>query len=174
VILLVPAYSVGPFDTTRHSFGFGPRLSALSWDIICSMRMLLLLSVLALSTSVWARGTSAKDVIGSWEGDSKCTVPDSPCHDEHVLLQITADKTDPWQLKLDAYKIVDGSPDFMGTLTCKFHGSVSAMSCTGNTSQQDDWEFRIAGDTMTGRLTIGGGKTLYRRITLHKSSAVGK
>ncbi len=140
--------------------------------MICNMRTLAIgMVIVALSIAAWGRGTSVKEVIGAWEGESKCTVPDSPCHDEHVLIQIAADKNDPWQLKLDAYKIVEGAPDFMGTLTCRFRGSVSAMSCTGNTSKQDDWEFQISGDSMTGRLTIDSGKTLYRRLTLHKSSA---
>ncbi len=125
---------------------------------------------MALAMPGWGKGISAKDVIGSWEGESKCTVPDSPCHDEHVLFQVGPDKNDPWQLKLDAYKIVDGAPDFMGTLVCRFHSGVSAMSCTGNTSQQDDWEFQIAGETMTGRLTVGNEKTVYRRLALHKAT----
>jgi hypothetical protein len=134
------------------------------------MRTLIGVIFVALSIAAWAKGTSVKDVIGSWEGESKCMIADSPCHDEHVLFQIATDRTDPWQLKLDAYKIVDGAPDFMGTLVCRFHSGVSTMSCTGNTSQQDDWEFQIAGDTMSGRLTIDGGKTLYRRLNLHKAN----
>jgi len=47
------------------------------------------------------------------------------------------------------------------------------MSCTGNTSQQDDWEFQITGDTMTGRLTVGSEKTVYRRLALHKTTDKG-
>jgi hypothetical protein len=129
------------------------------------------LILILISVPCFAKGTSAKDVIGAWEGDSKCMVADSPCHDEHVLFQIREDKSDPYQLQLDAYKVVEAAPDFMGTLTCKLHGGVSAMSCTGNTSQQDDWEFQISGDTMSGRMTIGSERTLYRRIILHKAAA---
>lgn len=138
------------------------------------MRIVWGLFVIALSVPAWGRGTPVKDVLGSWEGESKCTVSNSPCHDEHVLVQIAQDRNDPFQLKMDAYKIVDGAPDFMGTLICKFHGAVSAMSCTGNTSQQDDWEFQITGDTMNGRLTIGSKKTLYRRLMLHKAEKAAK
>ena len=53
---------------------------------------------------------SVKTVLGSWEGESKCTVPNSPCHDEQVLYQIAQDKRDPWQLSVDGYKIIDGAP----------------------------------------------------------------
>lgn len=142
--------------------------------MIGTMRILLWVGLIAVSQTLWARGLSTKDVIGSWEGESKCMVPDSPCHDEHVLFQITSDRADPFLLKLDAYKVVDGNPDFMGTLACTLHSSVSAMSCTGDTSEKDDWEFQITGDSMSGRLTVGATRTLYRRLLLHKSAATAK
>lgn len=121
--------------------------------------------------SLSASGQSAKQlaaVLGSWEGESKCMVADSPCHDEQVLYQITTDRKDPDHLNLDEYKIVDGSPDFIGTLECRYHAKQSALSCTGNTSRQDDWEFHVFGESMSGTLKIEGGK-LYRRIALHKA-----
>jgi len=111
---------------------------------------------------------SDKVVLGSWEGDSKCTVPSSPCHDEHVLYQIAEDKKDSFQLNMDGYKVVDGSPEFMGTLTCRFDSKTVALSCTSSNRNKDDWEFHVIGDTMTGRLTIDDGKTLYRRISLRR------
>jgi hypothetical protein len=108
-----------------------------------------------------------KDVIGSWEGDSKCTVPSSPCRDEHILVQVSDDKKDPFQLKLDAYKIINGAPDFMGTLSCRYESKSGVLSCTSSNRDKDDWEFQVTGDSMTGRLLVD--KTLYRRITLHKT-----
>lgn len=112
---------------------------------------------------------SDKAVLGSWEGESKCMVPNSPCHDEHVLLQVSQDKKDPFQLNLDAYKIIDGTPDFMGTLTCHYESKAGALSCTSSNKDNDDWEFHVMGDSMAGRLLMDGGKTLYRRMTLHRS-----
>ena len=128
----------------------------------------------AQATSIhWVRWSdfvpaSDKAVLGSWEGDSNCTVPDSPCHDEHVLYQIAVDKKDPFQLNLDGYKVVEGAPEFMGTLACRFESKTAALSCTSSTKDKDDWEFRVVGDTMSGRLMIDQGKTLYRRITLRR------
>jgi len=113
-----------------------------------------------------AAGTAT--VIGTWDGESKCTVPDSPCHDEHALYRITADKKNPAQLNIDGYKVVDGSPQFMGALLCQYDANQAALSCTGNTGKQDDWEFQVSGDSMTGTLTIGAEKKLYRRITIRK------
>ena len=110
-------------------------------------------------------------VIGSWEGESKCTVPNSPCHDEHALYRIAANKKNPAQLNIDGYKIVDGSPQFMGALTGQYLGSQGQMSCTANTGKQDDWEFHVTDDTMTGTLTIGAEKTLCRRIIVRQIKA---
>ena len=110
----------------------------------------------------------AAALIGSWEGQSKCTVSDSPCHDEHALYRITANKKNPAQLDIDGYKIVDGSPQFMGALLCQYYAEKATLSCTANSGKQDDWEFLVSGDIMTGRLTVGAEKTLYRRITVRK------
>jgi hypothetical protein len=127
--------------------------------------------VIALLACVWVLPAWASDkaVLGSWEGESKCTVPNSPCHDEHVLIQVAEDKKDSFQLNMDAYKIIDGAPEFMGTLTCHYESKASALSCTSSTKDKDDWEFHAMGDSMTGRLLVDGGKTLYRRMTLRKT-----
>jgi hypothetical protein len=85
-----------------------------------------------------------------------------------VLYQISTNRKDPDHLNLDAYKIVDGAPDFMGTLACQYRPKQSSLSCTADTSKQDDWEFHIFGDAMAGTLKIEGGK-LYRVIKLRKA-----
>lgn len=131
------------------------------------MRVPLTIIVFCCVTAL-AAPASDKAVIGSWEGDSKCTVPSSPCHDEHVLIQISEDKKDPFQLNADAYKMIEGSPEFMGTLACHYESKVGALSCTSSNREKDDWEFHVMGDTMAGRLVVDG-KTLYRRLTLHRS-----
>lgn len=124
--------------------------------------------LLLVCTTASVSQASDKVVLGSWEGDSKCNVPTSPCQDEHVLYQIAQDKKDPFQLNLDEYKVVDGAPDFMGTLACHFESKAAVLSCTSSNKNKDDWEFHVIGDTMSGRLTIDEGKTLYRRITLRR------
>ena len=111
---------------------------------------------------------SDKAVLGSWEGESKCMVPDSPCRDEHVLYQIAENKKDSFKLDMDGYKMVDGAPVFMGTLTCHFESKTAALSCTSSNMESNDWEFRITGDTMSGRLMVDHGKTLYRRVSLRR------
>jgi hypothetical protein len=125
-----------------------------------------LLVWLLLGLPAWPQ--SVKAVLGSWQGESKCAVPDSPCHDEQVLYQIAGDKKNPWLVDMDGYKIVDGSPVFMGTLTCSYESKAGALSCTSSTKDKDDWEFHVFGDAMSGRLVLDG-KTLYRRMALHRA-----
>jgi hypothetical protein len=127
--------------------------------------------ILILVSCAATRSVAASDkvVLGSWEGDSKCTVADSPCQDEHVLYQITEDKRNAFQLNLDAYKVVEGNPEFIGTLACSFEPKAGVLSCTSSSREKDDWEFHVMGKAMSGRLMIDDGKTLYRRILLHKA-----
>ena len=135
-------------------------------EILMRRTSAIIVMVLGTACSLWA---SDKAVLGSWEGDSKCMIADSPCHDEHVLYQITADRKNPFQLNLDAYKVIEGNPEFIGTLACQFESRAGVLSCTSSTKEKDDWEFHVIGDSMSGRLMINAGKTLYRRATLHRS-----
>lgn len=141
-------------------------------DIMCfatsAMRNALFLVIIFSCLLPTASPQSVKTVLGSWEGDSKCTVANSPCHDEHVLYQIAQDQKDPWQLKVDGYKIMDGAPEFIGTLTCQYQSKSGGLSCTSSSKEKDDWEFHVFGDAMSGRLMIDDGKTLYRRLALRK------
>jgi hypothetical protein len=121
-----------------------------------------------LIAATWSQATQgAEVVIGTWEGESTCALPDSPCHDERALYRIAVDKRDPQQLILDGYKVINGSPEFMGSLVCRDQSERATLSCTGG--KQDDWEFQVSSDRMAGTLTIGTEKQVYRRITLSKS-----
>ncbi len=109
-----------------------------------------------------------KDVIGTWEGDSTCTVPDSPCHDEHALYRIKPDKDDPDKLTLEAFKMVDKKALFMGNLGCKYAAESKTLTCSGNTPKRDVWTFQVGEGTIDGELTVGKEKTLYRKVSLKK------
>jgi len=104
-----------------------------------------------------------------WEGESKCTVPDSPCHDEQVLYRVVADKQNPNRVLIDAYKIVKGEQQFMGTIQCRVP-SATTLSCSANTERKNIWEFQFRGDTMTGTLTVDESKSLYRKISLRRTN----
>lgn len=118
--------------------------------------------------AAWALpGDHNADVTGHWEGESKCTVPNSPCRDEHALYRIFVE--DKNSLKVNGCKVVDGKPQFMGTLTCQYQSPL--LTCTAHTANQDEWEFHVAGDNMSGTLKIGSEKKLYRRIDVHKTQS---
>jgi len=173
VTLVVKAFNHKGHEGTPLCSGFSARAIVWALDhgfgyhavIPMSRAVIIFLMVCASSLAVRA---SDKAVLGSWEGESKCAVVNSPCHDEHVLYQIAEDKKNSFQLNVDGYKIIDGTPDFMGTLTCSYESKTGALSCTSSNKDNDDWEFHVIGDAMAGRLLLDHGKTLYRRITLHR------
>ena len=120
--------------------------------------------------AITSSGTSSSDVsavVGTWEGESKCTVPDSPCHDEHVVYEVKAQ----WQkLVIDGYKIVNGEKQFMGTIECGEikDGKISCTIPRKNKTRIDDWVFEIKGGVMDGTLYMGKERTVYRKIHVTK------
>jgi hypothetical protein len=139
----------------------------LSWSIS------FLVSVLSISAAAQSKpGSDTTEVIGTWEGESQCAVPDSPCHEEHVIYEITLDKdkSAPAPLKMDGYKLVNGERIFMGTLRCNYDSAKRNLSCTSGGKNFDDWQYTLSGLTLQGALTTGEGKILYRKITVQKRS----
>ena len=92
-----------------------------------------------------------------------CTVPNSPCHNEHVVYHIKPDSKDTTRFSIDADKIVNGQEDFMGTLSCVFTAAKNELHC----DTASDWRFIFIGDKMVETLTLKDG-TLYRKINLQK------
>lgn len=131
--------------------------------------LLLLFVICSAAQSNSSRNLS--EILGTWEGESECTVPNSPCHDEHVIFEITLDKNSPGALKSDGYKVVNGERQFMGTLRCDYDAAKKALSCTSRGKDFDDWEYTLSGDTLKGTLTVDSGKTLYRRVNVKKAAA---
>ena len=82
------------------------------------------------------------------EGEFECTVPDSPCHDEHVIYESAADKGASGGLKMD--KVVNGERVFMGTLRCEYQAAKKILSYTSRGRDSDDWEYTLSSDTLEG------------------------
>jgi hypothetical protein len=127
------------------------------------MLNLALLAILFAATS----GTNDVDaVLGTWEGESLCTVPDSPCKDEHVIYEFKRDGDT--KLALDGYKVVKGEKQFMGTLSCKLPQN-GELSCTiPNARSINEWLFKIDGKRMTGTLYMDKERSMFRRIGVEK------
>jgi hypothetical protein len=126
-----------------------------------------------MGSSPGASGGASADsaVIGTWEGESKCMVAGSPCHDEHVIYEIARNGKTGGE-KIDAYKVVNGEKQFMGAIECRYNPDKKNLSCGGgNAQKKSDWEYFVSGDAMEGTLVIGDDKTLYRKISLKRKSA---
>jgi hypothetical protein len=124
--------------------------------------------VLSICTSSSSTSTANTKLLGTWEGESKCTAAGSACHDEHVIYRIATVKHVPGKLALHGYKVLKGQLIFMGTLDCLPHPDQATLTCTGNTPKKDIWEFKVSGRVMTGTLTLGEEKVPYRRINVKK------
>jgi hypothetical protein len=113
-----------------------------------------------------AFATDNAPLPGTWEGESLCTVPSSPCHDEHVVYEIKADPKTEGNVTIDAFKIVHAEKLFMGALNCTWKEAESTISC--HYRADDDWSFKITGNEMKGTLHIGHERQLYRKISVTK------
>jgi hypothetical protein len=105
-------------------------------------------------------------VTGTWEGESKCTVPDSPCHDEHVIYTIAAGTDQELTLKAD--KVVNGERQYMGTLPCRYDAAGKRLTCVTEGAKSGDWVFTLSDNTLTGTLTLRNERQLYRRIRVQR------
>jgi hypothetical protein len=124
------------------------------------------LFLMVLIPSLHALDEASSPPIGNWEGESICTVANSPCHDEHVVYEIKPDETDHGKLDVSAYKIVNGEKQFMGTLNCRWKGHENVLSC--HYREDDDWTFKLTGNEMKGELHIKKERQLYRKISVTK------
>ena len=105
-------------------------------------------------------------VLGTWEGESVCTVRDSPCHDEHVIYEIAPQAEASNRVKVDAFKVVNGEKQFMGALVCTY--AAQTLSCTADIARKNEWTFTVEGDSMRGELRVDKERTLYRKVQVKR------
>jgi hypothetical protein len=126
---------------------------------------LLLFGSIVVTPACGAAAVDTDSIAGDWTGESICTVHPSPCHDEHVIYHITEpDSAGKFQIKAD--KIVDGKPEFMGTLDCTYDREQSTVACPMRGGM---WNFTVTQSVMNGTLKLPDG-TLYRKISVKKKS----
>lgn len=123
-----------------------------------------ILSALLLSCSYAPSANAGDGLAGNWTGESICTVRPSPCKDEKVIFHVTEPDA-AGSMKIRADKIVNGQPEDMGTLDCKFDPKTSTVSCS---MEQGLWEFEVKGKKMDGTLKLPNG-TIFRRVSVVKS-----
>ena len=125
------------------------------------VKLFTVFAFVALSAATSSAAADKSVVIGTWEGESKCTVPESPCHDEHVIYTITAGPGDELTSKAD--KVVNGERQYMGSLPCRYDSAAKRLTCVTEGARRGDWVFIVSGNTMTGTLTLRKEGQLYRR-----------
>ena len=114
-------------------------------------------ALLSFCSAAAAQTGKPADVVGTWEGQSICTVQPSACHDEHVIYEIA--QAADHKLKMSADKVVNGERQNMGDLECTYDGKT--LSCP---IPRGTWVYEVSGTKMTGTLKLSDG-TVFRKVT---------
>src|SRR3982751_814661 len=131
-----------------------------AWALVPVAALLTLTVVLIAAVPALRQKRDASDslskVLGDWEGESVCVDKNRPaCKNEHVVYHITRKEGEADTVMVAADKIVNGKPEEMGVLECKYDASKSTLTCefTVNTTH-GVFDFTIKGDEMEGTLKI--------------------
>src|SRR5215472_9563872 len=103
-------------------------------------------ALLSFWPTVGAQTKKPADVLGTWEGESICTVRPSACHDEHVIYDVT--RGDAGKLSMSADKVVNGERQNMGIIDCKYTRPDLRCDMPNGT-----WLFTVKDGKLTGTLT---------------------
>ena len=128
---------------------------------------LLLLLSFGLGSGLFAQAGKPSPeaaLVGDWRGDSICVVHPSACHDEKALYRVKAGTGSPRGYTLDAYKIVDGKPDFMGDMECSYATEKRELTCS---TPKLAVHLVLDGKSLNGTMNLSDG-TLWRNITLQR------
>src|SRR4051812_3301008 len=118
-----------------------------------------------------AQTLSAKDVIGDWFGESKCTGNNPSCHDEVVRYRFSEVKDDSKKVHLAADKQVNGEWDLMGEFDFAIDPAKSTLTAEftiPRTGGRGVWSFTVAGDKIDGTLTVYPENEIGRRVHVER------
>ena len=130
------------------------------WGLLLSLSF-------GLSSGLFAQaGKASPDpaLVGDWRGESICVVHPSACHDEIALYRVKAGEGSPRGYTLDAYKIVEGKPEFMGDMECSYATEKRALTCS---TPKLVVHLVLDGKSLNGTMNLSDG-TLWRNITLQR------
>jgi hypothetical protein len=116
--------------------------------------------------------TNDSALFGDWSGESKCVGTNPSCHDEVVVYHITRSKSDPKKITIDADKIIDGKPDFMGSFECDYDAAKQILTSEftiPRTGGKGVWLFKIDGEKIDGTLTIFPENEIGRKVKITKN-----
>jgi hypothetical protein len=148
---------------------------ASAWALVPLAALLTLTVVLFAAAPVLRQGKDGSDslskVLGEWEGESVCVDKNRPaCRNEHVLYHIRKKDGEADAVTIAADKIVNGKPEEMGVLECKYDSAKSTLTCEFTVNGTHGvFEFTVKGDEMDGTLKILPAGTLGRRISVKRA-----
>jgi hypothetical protein len=118
-----------------------------------------------------ANGLSAKDLVGEWTGESKCTGNNPSCHDEIVRYRFSEIKDNIAKVHLAADKQVNGEWDLMGEFDFDIDAAKNTLRAEftiPRTGGRGVWSFTVAGDRIDGTLTVYPENEIGRRVHLER------
>ena len=130
-------------------------------------RDLLPVAYLMIVATPWSAAPQiARQIAGTWRGNSVCAVPNTPCHNEVNVYRFSEIEGKVNRFSCTASKIVDGTEVVMGSGEWTYDSSKHVLqTVTLNPTIQ----LRLNNDTLDGALVLAD-KTIYRHIHLKKSS----
>jgi hypothetical protein len=127
--------------------------------------LLLVVTSSLVGSSTGQAGKASTDpplLIGDWRGDSICVVRPSACHDEKALYHVKTVAGSPHRYTLDADKVVDGKPVFMGSMECSYAPEKHELTCS---TPRLVVHLALDGNSLNGTMNLPDG-TVWRNITL--------
>jgi hypothetical protein len=147
---------------------------ASAWALapVAALLTLTVVSVSALPASRQDKDASGSlsKVLGEWEGESICVDKNRPaCRNEHVVYHVRKKDGEADAVTLAADKIVNGRPEEMGVLECKYDSAKSTLTCEFTVNGTHGvFEYAVKGDEMDGTLKLLPAGTLGRRINVKR------
>ena len=129
-------------------------------------------AVLLMAAGVRPAHGQANEILGTWRGTSTCVKEawNSACNDEQVVYYVTPVAGRPDSVSLDARKLVNGTPEEMGTLALVYDTTTKGwVADWSNARYHLLWSFEVSGKTLTGTLLVLPERRVARHITLKKN-----
>ena len=123
------------------------------------MKILLALLCVGAAAGAVAKPTASNGstqlLEGEWRGRSLCVTTKRPaCTDETVVYRIKRHAPGTEAFDIGAFKIVDGTEQFMGDLACNFEATRQQLVCPQGAGA---WQFRWDGRQLVGVLFDSDG-----------------
>jgi hypothetical protein len=112
-----------------------------------------------------------EDVVGDWQGESKCVGHNPSCHDETSLYHFSALEDQPNKVHLAGDKLVNGKWELMGTFELDLdpvNATMTAEFPIPRTGGKGVLTFKVAGDKMDGVMTVYPENEIARKIHLER------